>query len=85
MNSKQLKINLLVTVFAFVGAAAQADLITVINSDGGVVDAASMTQLLNVVGGGSIVDVDVTVDFSKCGGTATLSGCDGGSGFTFNS
>ena len=84
MNLKQLKINLLVTVFAFVGAAAQADLITVTNSAGGVVDRSSITQLLNVVGGGSIVDVNVTVDFSTCSAGADLSGCIGESGFTFN-
>ena len=64
--------------------AANADVITVTNTTGGVVDASSITQLLNVVGGGSIVDVDLTVDFSKCSGGADASGCTSEGGLTFN-
>ena len=71
-------------------ASANAGLITKTNSTGGVVDASSMTQIITITAADiagmvdSVLDVNLTVDFSKCGASATLAGCTGGSSFTFN-
>ena len=61
------------------------------SGSGGVVDSSSQTSTLSVLVGDiagyvdSILDVNLTVDFSKCSLGADASGCIGGSGFTFNS
>jgi len=64
--------------------AANADTISVSNSTGGIVDSSSITQSVVVGSGGSITDINVTVDFSKCSSGAVLAGCEG-IGYTFNS
>ena len=85
MNTKKTTLALIASCFALAGTSANAGFISVTNSDGGVVDASSITQLLDVAGAGTIADVNLTVDFSKCSFRANLGGCDGEGGFTFNS
>lgn len=58
---------------------------------GGVVDSSTRTTSISVIANDlsgyidSILDVNLTVDFSKCGRTANSSGCTSGSGYTYNS
>ncbi len=82
MISNFLRFTLLAA--ALVGTAARADVITVTNTAGGVVDSSSITQSLIVGSGGSITDVNVTVDFSKCSGSGDANGCVGEGGSTFS-
>jgi hypothetical protein len=55
-----------------------------------VVDAGVATRTVNILVSDlagyqdSVLDVDLTVDFSKCGGGANAAGCTGWSGYTFN-
>ena len=59
--------------------------------EGGVVDRSSRTNTIVVSSDDlegfidSIFDVDLVVDFAKCGRDATVDGCSGGSGSTYNS
>jgi hypothetical protein len=71
-------------------STANAGIISFTGS-GGVVDSSSSTQSIDVLVGDlagyqdSILDIDLTVDFSKCGSVATASGCGGTAGnFTYN-
>jgi hypothetical protein len=71
-------------------STANAGIISFTGS-GGVVDSSSSTQSIDVLVGDlagyqdSILDIDLTVDFSKCGSNATASGCGGtASNFTYN-
>lgn len=76
--------SLLATGLLLAVGGAQAELIT-ISGTGGVVDSSSATRDVTVGTSGLITDVNLTVDFSKCGGSATMEGCTSNlSGFTFN-
>lgn len=69
---------------------ANAGLVTLTNSTGGVVDSSSITQGVNVTAGDlagftdSIIDINLTVDFSKCSSTQNINGCVGEGGSTFS-
>jgi hypothetical protein len=71
-------------------SSVQAGVIS-FTGDGAVVDGSNQTRTIFVdvsdLGGfvDSILDVNLTVDFSKCSQVANGSGCDGESGQTFNS
>ncbi len=72
-------------------AGANAGLIIKTNTTGGVVDRSQITQSVVVSAADlagmvdSIVDVNLTVDFSKCGSSANIGGCTGSSGnFTYS-
>jgi hypothetical protein len=92
MNKSRLSALLLGSLFGLgVSSGANAGIISFTNNTGGVVDSSSITQSVTVNAGDisgfvdSIVDVNLTVDFSKCSGTANSSGCVGEGGSTFNS
>ncbi len=81
----------LFTAAVLAGAVSTANAgIISFTGTGGVVDRSSSTSSLSVnvtdLSGfvDSILDVNLTVDFSKCGRYASTSGCYGGGGYTFN-
>jgi len=72
-------------------AWASAGIISLTNNTGGIVDSNSLTQSVNVTSTDlngfidSIVDVNLTVDFSKCSANSpTLNGCVSEGGSTYN-
>ena len=71
-------------------SGANAGLITMTNNTGGVVDSSSITQGITITAADlagfsdNILDVNLTVDFSKCSGSADINGCISEGGSTFN-
>jgi hypothetical protein len=88
-NLQKLSMACVCLSLAMIAPAANAGLVSLTNNSAFVVDNSTDNRSVTVTGAesgygtGTILDVNISIDLSKCGGTADTNGCIG-DGSTFN-